>query len=366
MKIIVDIGHPAHVHLFKNVAADLIGRGHKVLFTLREKEKEIELLKSYGFQYKSFGKKYNSLGGKVYGMLKFDFLQTLTALNFKPDLFISHGSIYAAHASAVLGKPNIALEDTGNLEQIRLYRPFTKAILSPDVIGVDLGSKHFLYPGYHELAYLHPRYFTPDQSVYDLLGIPAGSPYAILRFIGWNATHDIGKRGLTSALKKKLIRYLDRRMRVFVSSENSEKDEYSAYRISIPAERMHDVLAFASVYIGEGTTMDAEAAILGTPSFYVSDVKGQNCEELEKYGLAYVFPKPDGLLDKVEEVLNVPALKQTMTKRKEKMLSDKIDLTSFITWFIEKYPDSLKELRLDKDLYKRFHLQNRPEVLEKL
>jgi predicted glycosyltransferase len=351
MKIIIDIGHPAHVHLFKNLAWKLLEKGNEVLFTLREKEHETELLRSFGFQYKSFGKKYKSLPGKLIGLLKFDYLETIAALKFKPDLFLSHGSIYAAHAAALTRTPHIALEDTGNMEQIRLYRPFTKTIISPDIIGVDLGAKQLLYPGYHELAYLHPKYFTPDPSVYDLLDIPVNTPYAILRFISWNATHDVGKAGFSPQLKKEIIEYLSSRMKVFLSSENKSKDEFSAYRIKIPPERMHDALSFATLYIGEGTTMAAEAAILGTPSFYVSNVKGQNCDDLEeKFGLAFTFKNPDGLTDKIDQVLSIPDVKKEWHSRREKMLKEKIDLTSFLLWFVESYPESFQTAKNDSRL----------------
>jgi uncharacterized protein len=356
MKIIIDIGHPAHVHLFKNLAFNLLKDGNEVLFTLREKEKEIDLLRAYGFQYKSFGRKYKSLPGKIYGMLKFDYLEVIAGLKFKPDLFISHGSIYAAHAAFILRKPHIALEDTGNMEQIRLYRPFTEIIISPGIIGKDLGPKHFLYPGYHELAYLHPNYFKPDNSIYHLLGIPVNTPYAILRFISWNASHDIGKKGLTLEMKKELVQHLEKKMKVFISAETKDQPDFAPYLISIPPEKMHDALAFSSVYIGEGTTMAAEAAILGTPSFYVSNVMGQNCEELETFGLGYVFKNSDGLVDKINEVINDASIKERMQKGRERMFAEKIDLTSFITWFVKGYPHSLETLKNDRKYFERFFI----------
>ncbi len=59
MRILIDIGHPGHVHLFKNFAKEMINRKNEVLFTTREKECEIELLIFYKFKYISFGQKYN-------------------------------------------------------------------------------------------------------------------------------------------------------------------------------------------------------------------------------------------------------------------------------------------------------------------
>ena len=98
MRIIIDIGHPGHVHVFKHLAHLLIAEGHEILFTARDKEFELELMQAEGFQFKNFGKHYKSLPGKLWGLLKFDLQMFFTGLKFKPDLFMSHGSIYAAHA----------------------------------------------------------------------------------------------------------------------------------------------------------------------------------------------------------------------------------------------------------------------------
>ena len=72
MNILIDIGHPAHVHLFRCFAHDMMEVGHKVLFTCRDKEFEIALLEAEGFEYDCFGKKYKSTAGKLWGLLKFD------------------------------------------------------------------------------------------------------------------------------------------------------------------------------------------------------------------------------------------------------------------------------------------------------
>ena len=47
LKILIDIGHPAHVHIFRNLAKELEKDGHTVLFTCREKECTLDLLKAY-------------------------------------------------------------------------------------------------------------------------------------------------------------------------------------------------------------------------------------------------------------------------------------------------------------------------------
>ena len=51
MRLLIDILHPAHVHVFRNLARELTTRGHEVRFTLREKECARALLDEYGIPY---------------------------------------------------------------------------------------------------------------------------------------------------------------------------------------------------------------------------------------------------------------------------------------------------------------------------
>jgi uncharacterized protein len=116
MRLLIDIGHPAHVHLFKHFAHEMIRKGHKIHFTVRNKEFEIDLLKQEGFDYNIIGNHYKSKTGKIWGLFKFTFLVFITAIKFKPDLFLSHGSMYSAIASFFLGNQILPLKIpvTGN------------------------------------------------------------------------------------------------------------------------------------------------------------------------------------------------------------------------------------------------------------
>ena len=51
MNILIDIGHPAHVHMFRCFAHEMIQRGHRVLFTCRDKEFELKLLTAEHLEY---------------------------------------------------------------------------------------------------------------------------------------------------------------------------------------------------------------------------------------------------------------------------------------------------------------------------
>lgn len=55
MRIVVDIGHPADVHLFKNVIQILKANGHDVLVTARNKEITLDLMYKLGIKYVKIG-----------------------------------------------------------------------------------------------------------------------------------------------------------------------------------------------------------------------------------------------------------------------------------------------------------------------
>ncbi len=359
MKILIDIGHPAHVHLFKNFAKEVILHNHEVFFTCREKEFEKYLLISNGFSFKSFGKKYSSIPGKLFGMIKFDVKEFISGLKFRPDIFLSHGSIYAAHAAFLLGKPHISLEDTFNFEQIRLYKPFTNAILTPDFNNPLTSGKQIKYSGYHELAYLHPRRFCPDVSILDTLGVESEEKYTLVRFISWNASHDKGNRALTMGNKIKAIRSFLKYGKVFISSESDLPDEFKPFKLKIPPERIHDAIAYSSLLFGESSTMAEEAAMLGTPSIYLYDNSTYYTKHLEKeYQIMFNYSgsaeEQENSIQKGIDLLTMPGIKSEWQIKRKKMVSDKIDVTAFLVWFIEKWPDSFRIMKENPEYQESF------------
>jgi len=351
MRILIDIGHPGHVHLFRPFAKEMQKKGHSVLFTCRQKEFEIELLEAANLDYISFGNHYKTKYGKIWGLIKFDLMMLKTSLKFKPDLILSHGSFYAAHTAFLLGKPHISMEDSGNMEQIRLYLPFTKAVLTPFELPEDLGSKQIRYHAYHELAYLNPTYFTPNKEVLKSMGVSENEKYAILRFVSWNATHDVGQGGFTNEQKIELVDYLSSEMKLFISAEGDVPDSFKKYLIKIKPEQIHHVLAFAEIVVGEGATMVSEAGVLGTPSIYVNSLERCYNKDQEQYNTVFNFRNGNGVLDKVKQVLSTSLKSQENQKR---ILEDKIDLTAFLIWFVSEWPDSNSIMKSNPDYQYNF------------
>lgn len=362
MNILIDIGHPAHVHMFKCFAHTMIENNHKVLFTTRDKEFEIRLLQNEALSCDSLGRKHKSIVGKIWDLCRFNMKVWRIAFRFKPDVFLSHGSITASHVAFIMGKPHIAFEDTFNFEQVRLYKPFTKVILTSDYQNpLSQDRRNISYAGYNELLYLHPNHFSPDKTVLQELGVSEDDKYVIIRFVAWNASHDVGHKGITYENKIKAIQSFFPYAKVFISSEKELPQELEQYRIRIAPERMHDAMAFASLIFGESSTMAEEAAMLGVPAIFLNDnstIYTQHLESSYQLCLNYSESSQDQVkaIAKAVEILSVD--KQTIGEeyalRRRKMLSEKIDVTAFLVWFVENYPKSAQIMKENPDYQYNF------------
>lgn len=358
MRILIDIGHPAHVHYFRHYMRIMEGKGHQFLVISRDKEITITLLEKYGIPFFNRGKGGSSLWGKLGYILKADLFIWKKARKFKPDLFLSFASTYAAHASWLCRKPHIALDDTEHAKlELLLYPPFTQVIFTPSSFKKDLGKKQIRFNSYMELASLHPNYFEANPSIYAELGIPEGTPYAIVRFISWNASHDVGQSGISADAKVKFITELSSHLKVFISSEGTLPQSLSAFQITISPEKIHDALAFATIYIGEGATTATECAVLGVPNVLINSLaKTIGSLQLLKdhYELQYFFDDIDSARETILALLSNPETKSRFLRNRQKLLNETIDITAMLVWFTENYPESFKQLKEDPNLLNRF------------
>lgn len=356
MRIFIDIGHPAHVHYFKNFIREMKGRGHSFFISARDKEMAQYLLESENIEYTNRGKGKTSALGKIIYMLRADAFLLKHARKFKPDIFMGFASFYTAQVSTILGKPSIIFDDTENGKfQQMFYKPFANAILSPTTFSKEFGKKHFKFSSYLELAYLHPQYFKPDFNELKELGVKEGEKFTVCRFVSWQANHDFGHNGLLEKNKIKAVKSFAKYGKVFITSENELPDELKEHQIKIAPEKIHHVLNYASLLYGESATMASESAVLGTPAIYLdNDGRGYTDEQEDKYQLVYNFNESEedqeNSINKGIEILKMKDADQVFLERRNKMLLDKINFTNFLIWFIEEYPNSFKSLKENNDL----------------
>lgn len=365
MNILFHIVHPAQFHLFRNVIAELEGLGHQCFVAIKSKDILEELLMRSGLTY------YNILEREHrktrFGMIRDMVVRNVRILRFvrknKIDLLVG-SSVEAAQVGWLLRKPRITVvEDDASVIPLfhRVAGPFIETLLTP--LSCDNGrleKKSVKYAGYHKLAYLHPNRFTPDRTVVEKY-FPSGNPYFILRFAKLKAYHDVSARaqGITADIARHLIGILKEKGNVYISSERELEPEFEPFRLTIDPADMHHLLAFATLYIGDSQSMAVEAAMLGIPSIRFNSFAGKIgvLEELEHmYGLTFgISPdKPDQLYAKVRELLSTQDLRVVFQLRRQKLLSEKIDVTAFLAWFIGNYPESRRTMEDDPDYQFKF------------
>lgn len=359
MRILIDIGHPAHVHQFRNAIHLLEARGHDVLVTSRNKEVTFALLDKYSIPYVKVGDYANNNIKKAINMFKIDAELYSVTSKFQPDILIGGvGNVYIAHVSWLLRRPSILFNDTehGKLQD-QLSYPFTTTICTPSCYTRDLGEKQVRYNGYHELAYLHPARFTPNPAVLTELGLAEGDPFIIVRFVSWQASHDVGQHGIRD--KVGLVKALEQYGRVLITSEGALPEELQSYQIRVSPEKLHDLLYYATLYVGEGGTTASEAAVLGTHAIYVNTLPlGYIAEEDEKYHLVSDFSRRDctdeTVLAEARRLLQNPNLRREGKEKGEALVQDKIDVTAFMVWFVENYPESVDLMKSQPGIQQQF------------
>ncbi len=105
--------------------------------------------------------------------------------------------------------------------------------------------------------------------------------------------------------------------------------------------------------------MTSEAAVLGTPAVKCNTFAGRLAvpNELEqKYGLCYSFlpTQQDVFFAKIDELLAMSNLKEEWQKRRQRLLTEKMDYSGFLVWFLEHYPQSRRILARQPDIQSQF------------
>ncbi|NLI72358.1 MAG: DUF354 domain-containing protein [Bacteroidales bacterium] len=362
MKYLFQLNHPAHYHLFKNSIKELKRKGHEVQILARRKDILLDLLKNETYDVLNVQKGKSLLQKIKLNKQAQNEILSYAQIN-RPDLIIGTGDF--SYVTKKLSIPSVFCgEDDANLNlfifawALLTYGNFS-SILAP--VGVNnsiWNKKTTFYHGYHKLAYLHPNWFTPDKKIVEQY-FSADKPYFLLRFAKLNAYHDVNAKGIDAVIAQRLIEILEKHGDIYITSERKLESQFEKYRLKINALDIHHVMYYSKLYIGDSQSMAVEAAMLGVPSVRFNDFAGKISvlEELEhKYGLTFGIKtdKPELLYQKIEELLSMPDLREEFQRRREKMLADKIDVTAFLVWFIENYPESARIMKENPDYQWRF------------
>ncbi|MCX9011122.1 MAG: DUF354 domain-containing protein [Candidatus Methanoperedens sp.] len=350
MRILIDVGHPGHVHLFKNMIFNLQSE-HEVIVTAKPKESTVNLLEAYSIPYHTVSNFQSDLFKKAVNFpLKMARLYKFCK-KFNPDILIGVHDMYIAQLGKLIRKPSIIFTDTEEAKFAdAITFPFADVICTPECYMKDIGGgKHVRYNGYHELAYLHPNYFKAEEAVLDELGVSKNDRVIVVRLISLDAYHDVDLKGINRKNELAFIRALEDYGRVFISSGKPLGRELEKYALRLPPEKFHSVLAFADLCIGDGGTTAVEAAVLGTPAIHIEadaggratgETSGNFMELRDRYSLLYFYPDEESALATARNILENKNSKAEWGRKRELLLRDKVDVTAWMTGFIEGFPGS--------------------------
>lgn len=385
MNVLFFSAHPAQVHNFRCVRDLLIRDGHQVFWMTTQKDIATQLLERYHIPYMMVSKPKKNILSQCFALITNTWYVLRYMRSNHIDIVISRTCPFTAMACKILHKPHVIFSDTEHATTSVFQKPFarmsTDAIM-PNNHWVELSIPAIRIAANKELFYLHPKLYTP-QEPWSLLGIEPNTRYALVRFVKWDAYHDtklVG--GFSLSQKEELIRRLAQHVRVFISSETELPAALEPYRIHIPIERMHDVQAFAQLFVGESSTMASESICLGTPAIYVDEIGRGYTDEEARAGLLWMYrpypcqyrknishivapdmawqPQPpykdtegyepfwiqggiEEAIERAEYMVSPQFDYVDWKKRYQKWLATKINPAAWLTWFIENYPSSAQQ-----------------------
>lgn len=339
MICLFELNHPKHYYQFKYVMQQLKNDGHEVKVLARDKDVLLKVLEEENVPYEIFGQHKKSMIGKIIGTFSILLNYKKIVKRIKPNVIVSKASFYGSFIAKQIGAKSIIFPDSEVVKVTNKYVvPLCDKVVTPETFGLDYGEKHVKVPGFFENCYLAPSVFTPDEKVLVEYGIKR--PYAVFRFVGWFANHDVHNGGFTIEEKIELVKAVEPYMAVFVSSEKELPEELKTYKLPTPAAQIHSVLSYADLYLGDSQTMATEAALLGTPAIRSNSFVGEhdmtNFIILEKkYGLLRNVAKYEDVLALVKDFAE-HSRKQEWLEKQKRYNEQTGDCNRIITDIIEK------------------------------
>tara|TARA_B100002052_G_scaffold293665_1_gene317163 strand:- start:3086 stop:4123 length:1038 start_codon:yes stop_codon:yes gene_type:complete len=273
-----ELTHPKHYYQFKDVISRLKkNKLNNIYIIARDKDVLLKILKHENLNYINYGEYKKSFFSKFIVLPRLLYNYYKIVKKYKINIIVSKASPYASIISLFSKVKTIISPDSEVVVLTRkIVAPLASIVITPESYSLNYGLKHKRVTGFLEDSYLHPSIFRPDKSLVENLGFSTSKPYYILRFISWDASHDLNKFGFSDQEKIKIVKYISQFGEVYISSEGKLPSEIERFRIKIPASKIHHVLHFAKLYIGDSQTMATESALLGTPSIRYNSFVGKN------------------------------------------------------------------------------------------
>ena len=337
MKIICDIGHPAHVNFFKSSLKVLSENGNVVtiISTDRGMLREIIDRELGDYEIHVMGKHRGSILSIVFEANIAKFLKLLLfLLRSKFDIGISVGSFALGLASKILGRPNLQFDDDPERKlNVFLEKLTSSELFFPPII--EAHSKVSTFNALKEWAYLSPGYFSPEA---DKLREYDVCPYQYF-FVREISPRSLNYSRQYPGIISSFACELPSSYKVMLSLEDKNiAAKYPSDWILLeePLHDIHSLMYYSRVVISSGDSIAREGALLGVPSIYCGQRKMEANQMLCKKGMLFV-KEPREVPVCINEIIARKFRVDAQDEFRHELMDEWEDVTAFIVKAIETY-----------------------------
>jgi predicted glycosyltransferase len=326
LRVLVDTTHPAEVNFLAPLIRRLKERGDTVLVTAQYKPGARELLAALDIEHVRIGGTYPTPVGVGVAAIVRTARMLAIAAKFRPQIMLARLGVIIGVVGRVLRVPAVSFDENDYAAaQLMLSRLLSTVICTGMGYEKSLGRVQRRVNALFHFTYTHPSRFAPDAEELKAGGLGPEEPYVVLRLSAWQALHDIGYHGLSDEQVVDLIEGLEQHARVIVTSEREMSPLLRPYANPLPMDKGLHLLAFAELYIGEGASMAAEAACLGTPAIWVSPLRWGFINLLKEYGLVEQTTDLREVKNLALRWLADPAMRERAKRGRQRLLEDSED-----------------------------------------
>ncbi len=343
MNYMIYLAHPSQFYVFKQIIKILKSDGYNVTIVIKTKDVLEELVQAEGLDYYNVSKRRrkNTFFLILIDVIKRYFNLSRIIISEKINIVLTCGSDISLLAKLFRIPFLLFIDDDFDVvpKSAKFGWPFAPVIFAPK--GCNTGKftyKTIHYDGFQKSFYLQKNVFKPDRKV--IGGIIDSNRYFLLRVVGLDAHHDEGMKGIGDKLLEKIVRILKPHGRIIISSERALPEKFEKYLLKIDPIKMHHVIYYADLLIGDSQSMIHEAALMGTPSIrynsFVGKIGVMNVLENE-YGLSIGIPvgQEDELLKTIEYIIEDDNYKSKIKKRLEILNESMVDVNQMVLDYLE-------------------------------
>ena len=337
MKIIIDIGHPAHVNFFRPIVDKLINENHEIYITVLRRGKLPEIAKKefQNCQIYYVGRHRGTKWSIIIEANLIKFFQILRiCYKIKPNFGLSAGSFNLGAVLKTKWVKNIQFDDDPERKVNVFLEKLTSSKLYFPIFYNDTKGKVQKYNALKEWSYLSPKYFAPNINILNQYGLTSKN-YVFIREISTGSLNYINQ-------KKNIIASICHEFSVkiqFVLSleDKSTINDYPSNWIILkePIEDIHSIIYYSKCLISSGDSMAREAAVLGVPSIFCGFREMQANSELINKGMMLKI-EPENVANVLQNVINESLTFENQNTFREKLLTEWDDVADFVSKLIIK------------------------------